>query len=83
MKWQCMWDTNPQQASMLLNPEDGYKYSQCSAAKVPWKCPNCGHIKIQAISNVNYRGLSCPICSDGISIPNRSRTYNSREKISL
>lgn len=71
MKWQCMWDTNPQQASMLLNPEDGYKYSQCSATKVPWKCPNCGHVKIQAISNVNYRGLSCPICSDGISVPNR------------
>lgn len=71
MKWQCMWDTNPQQASMLLNPEDGYKYSQCSAVKVPWKCPNCGHIKIQAISTVNNRGLSCPICSDGISVPNR------------
>lgn len=71
MKWQCMWDTNPQQASMLLNPEDGYKYSQCSAAKVQWKCPNCGHVKIQAISAVNNRGLSCPICSDGISVPNR------------
>lgn len=71
MKWQCMWDTSPQQASMLLNPEDGYKYSQCSAVKVQWKCPNCGHVKIQAISNVKNRGLSCPICSDGISIPNR------------
>ena len=71
MKWQSMWESNPEQASMLLNPEDGYKYSQCSAQKVEWKCPSCGHIQKAMISNVYKRGLSCLICNDGISIPNK------------
>lgn len=66
-----MIDTNPEQASMLLNKEDAYKYSQCSSEKVWWKCPNCGEHLYKQISNVNRRGLCCNKCSDGISFPNR------------
>lgn len=71
MKKKCMWETKPEQAKMLAHPEDGYKYTECSGEKVEWICPNCGHIKVEKISNVRNKGLSCPICSDGISIPNK------------
>lgn len=71
MKKKCMWETKPEQAKMLAHPEDGYKYTECSGEKVEWICPNCGHIKAEKISNVKNKGLSCPICSDGISIPNK------------
>lgn len=67
-----MWDTNPELAKLLLNPEDGYKYTQFSHKKVDWQCPDCGEIiKNKGISHVNKEGLSCPQCGDGISYPNR------------
>lgn len=71
MKKKCMWETKPEQAKMLAHPEDGYKYTECSGEKVEWICPNCGHVKKELISSVRNKGLSCPICSDGISIPNK------------
>jgi len=67
-----MWTTNPQQASMLLNQDDGYKYMQSSNAYVNWKCPFCHSIiENKSINNVNKNGLSCPICSDNISMPEK------------
>lgn len=70
-----MWATAPEQARMLLDPEDGYKYTKCSGQKVWWKCPCCGEHLYKAISNVNKRGLKCNKCADGISFPNKI-TYN-------
>jgi len=67
-----MWTTNPELAKLLFNPEDGYKYTQCSNKKVDWKCPHCNQIvKNKIINDVNKRGLSCPYCSDGISYPEK------------
>lgn len=66
-----MWTSNPEQAKLLLYPEDGYKYTQCSGQIVWWKCPCCGEHLHKRISNVNRKGLSCNKCSDGISFPNR------------
>ena len=37
-----MWTTNPELASLLADPNDGYKYMQSSGHKVKWKCKNCG-----------------------------------------
>ena len=36
-----MWTTNPELASLLADPNDGYKYARCSQKSVDWKCPNC------------------------------------------
>ena len=68
-----MWTTNPKLASLLANPDDGNKYTQCSTKRVNWICPNCK----QVIKNISIRQIytnkkiSCPKCSDGISYPNK------------
>lgn len=67
-----IWTTNPELASKLANPEDGYKYTQSSNMKVNWKCPECHNtIKNKGISNVNNQGLSCNLCKGGKSYPER------------
>lgn len=67
-----MWTTNPELASLLTNPEDGYKYAQFSNVKVDWKCGRCQLlIKNKTISDINTYGLSCPRCSDTISYPEK------------
>lgn len=60
-----MWTTNPELASLLANPEDGYKYTQGSNLNVDWEC-FCGNIiKNKKPSTVLKRGLCCKNCSDG------------------
>lgn len=63
--------SNPILGKMLLNIDDGYRYTVHSRNKVDFRCLNCGHIiRNKTISNVNRRGLSC-ICSDGRSFPEK------------
>ena len=67
-----IWTTNPELAKLLANPEDGFKYTQCSAIRLDWRCPICrNNIKNRSIYNVCEHGLSCPRCSDGISYPEK------------
>lgn len=67
-----MWTTNPDLASLLCHPNDGYKYGQNSGKKVDWKCPSCGEIvKNKCISTVNHQGMACGNCSDGTSYPEK------------
>ena len=67
-----MWTTNSELASLLDDPEDGYRYTQNSNKRVDWKCSNCGNIiKNKVINKINQKGLSCPKCSDGISYPEK------------
>lgn len=62
-----MWTTNPELASQLANPEDGYKYMQGSNKKVNWKCLDCNSIiKNKIISNVKKRRLYCATCTDNM-----------------
>lgn len=67
-----IWTTNPDLAKQLLNPEDGYKYTHSSNKKVDWKCPSCKTIvKNKSVTTIKNNGLSCHICSDGISYPEK------------
>lgn len=67
-----MWTTNPKLASMLLNPDDGYNYTQNSHKYTDWVCPTCHSIiHNKRISYVNEHGVSCPNCSDGASYPEK------------
>lgn len=78
-----MWTTNPELASMLANPEDGYKYMQSVATKLDWKCSNCGEIiKNKPVHQVKKHSLPCAICSDGISYPEKFM-YNTLRKTGI
>lgn len=67
-----LWTTHPDVAKLLLNPEEGYKYSFGSNKKINFKCPDCNHIiKSKNLNKVCTRGLSCPSCSDGYSYPEK------------
>lgn len=67
-----MWTTNPNLAILLENPEDGYKYMTSSNKKVNWRCPNCDNIiNNKSINSINIQGLSCNLCNDNISIPEK------------
>jgi len=67
-----IWTTNIELARLLANPEDGYKYSYGSHKKINWKCPSCGNIiENKSVKQINSYGLPCPICSDGISYPQK------------
>jgi|GEM_PF-964757 len=67
-----MWTTNPRLASLLADPEDGYNYKENSNAYVNWKCPDCGGIiNNRQINSINKTRLVCPMCSDGISFPEK------------
>lgn len=64
--------TDPDIANLLLNKDDGYKYSRMSSKKLNWVCQDCKDVlKQKTISNVVHQGLKCSKCSDGNSIPNK------------
>ena len=66
-----LWTTNPEIATMLKNHEDGYTISRGSTQKVWWRCPDCGTLKYDFPKQVIGYGLACPMCSDGISYPEK------------
>jgi len=68
-----MWTTNPELASLLANPEDGYRYTESgSSYSTDWICSQCGEmLKNKTISQIKNKGLSCLLCSDGRSLPEK------------
>ena len=69
-----MWTTNQELASLLANPDDGYKYTQYSQKNVDWKCPYCNSLvknkKINVVSRNNH--VPCQFCGDGFSYPEKA-----------
>lgn len=69
--------TNSYVASLFEDYEESKRYTEWSCQSVNFKCPNCGHIRKKMISQVSRDGdLSCPVCGDGYSYPNKFM-YNS------
>ena len=67
----------------LVNKEDGYKYTYGSGRKVLCKCPDCGYEKEIEINRLySNKSMSCPICSDGVSYPNKFM-FNLLEQLNL
>lgn len=66
-----MWTTRPDVATMLQNPEDGYKYTSYSKQKTWFICPDCKSPNFKEINHVSRVGICCQHCSDGISYPNK------------
>lgn len=63
--------THPDIAKLIKNTEDAYTVSFSSSKKLDFKCPRCGHIKKDTFNHINFFGFLCPVCSDGISYPNK------------
>lgn len=67
-----MWTTNPSLASLLLNPEDGYKYIEGSNVKLNWKCSQCSVIiRNRQSTSIIKSNYVCNNCSDGFSYPEK------------
>ena len=66
-----LWTTNPEVASILKNPDDGYLYTNGSNERVLFVCPTCGNIKLKTIAQVVRYGWFCDACSDGCTYPNK------------
>lgn len=63
-----LWTTRPDIARMLVNPDDGYKYTYNSGKKLEWKCLDCNTSYIKAVYDVVNNGLRCVHCSDNFPI---------------
>ena len=74
--------TNPELVKYFLHSEDTHKYSAHCGKKVKMICPVCGAIKEQVIEHLTDRGFSCPVCSDGISWPEKFM-YNVLKQIKI
>lgn len=67
-----LWTTHPHIAELLINKEDGFKYSQGSGIKVSWKCSSCSkYIGKKSINNTVKRSAFCSACSKSKSFPER------------
>lgn len=64
-------DYAPELIKYLKDVRDAFKYTPCSNQYVPMVCPTCGHCRLMKIQRVFLNGFSCPICSDGVSYPNK------------
>ena len=63
--------THPNIVPYLKDPDDAFRYSSGSAKKVCVICPNCGYIKMMAVYSLVAYGMSCDVCGDGVSYPNK------------
>jgi predicted transcriptional regulator len=66
-----LWGTHPGIAKLLVNPDDGYKYSHGSTKRLDFKCPVCGNVKNISIECITSNGFSCEKCNDGVGIPEK------------
>lgn len=66
-----MLKTHPYLVKLLVNMDDGFKYSAGSKKKIFIRCYNCDYEKEIEIQSLTNRGFSCPRCSDGISYPEK------------
>lgn len=64
-------DMAPFLIQYLVDENDAYKYSYCHNGKILMRCPICGHREYKHVNAVYRCGFSCPICSDGVSAPNK------------
>lgn len=68
----CIKTTYPEIAAMLWNSEDGVKYTIGSEVRLNFRCLECDQkVENKIPLNVLKQGLSCSLCSDGVSYPEK------------
>lgn len=71
LKGKSLYDLRPDLLQYLKNPDEAKDYGYKSGKKITCVCPVCGSERSIAIGNLTQYKFTCPICSDGISYPNR------------
>lgn len=67
-----LWTTRPDIAELLEDKDVGYTVFEFSNSKHDFRCPHCNTIiKNKSIDKVSIYGLKCPVCSDGVSYPEK------------
>ncbi len=56
----CLWETNPELASQLVDPQDGWRFTAGSNKKALW---TCGDHEWEATPDKRTSGKGCPYCS--------------------
>ena len=63
--------TAPWMNDYIVDNDYSYTHMKNSGTKTKMKCPNCGYEKILPPTILLAHGFGCPICSDGVSFPNK------------
>lgn len=63
-----LWTTHPDIAKLLVDPNDGHKYTYGSGVKVNWKCSSCNSVNIDYINHLTSGRSKCKFCSDNFSM---------------
>lgn len=66
-----LWTVRSDVAKLLKNHNDGYKFGEHSNQKAEFICLKCNCVIIKSIDEVSRQGLSCSMCADGVSYPNK------------
>lgn len=63
--------THADYVKFFKNTDEATKYTAGTKHRFDFICPCCGYEKRMPFSNLIYQGFACPMCSDGISYPNK------------
>lgn len=63
--------THTEYVKFFKNIDDTTMYTAGTKHSFEFICPCCGYEKRMPLRNLIYQGFACPICSDGISYPNK------------
>ena len=62
---------HPNLVKYFKNQQDAFENLPYSRKKVILVCPNCGTEKISCCADLTNNGMTCPVCGDGVSFPNK------------
>lgn len=66
-----IYESHTHLVDYFVDIRDAKKYSHGSNELVEMKCPFCGFKKSKTVNKLTSQGFACPVCSDGISYPNK------------
>lgn len=74
--------TRPDLEPYIVDKEQAKHITANYSKKILFRCPICGYEKLSKPNNVFYKGFSCDVCSNTISMPNRiARAFFSEVKV--
>jgi very-short-patch-repair endonuclease len=65
------YTTAPELLQYFVDEKDAIGMSANDINKRLYKCPKCNCVKEDTLHNIKSFGFSCPVCSDGISYPEK------------